>query len=250
MPYGLYMSAEGASAQIERVNVIANNLANVDTVGFKRDLAVLQSRYAEAISKGLVPAGQGELEDQGGGVMVRETKIDFSGGPLKHTENVADLAIAGDGFFQVKKGDDTFLTRAGNFSVNSRNELVTQQGYSVLNEAGQPIMISPDAGSWHFDDQGQVVQPGLVQKLAIVKPDSLTELSKHGENLFRAAKDVTGVADAERRTAPGYLEASAVKPTVEMTSLIEATRVLEANTNMMKTQDQMLGSLISRVLKV
>ncbi len=105
MPYGLYLSAEGASAQSRRMEVLANNLANVDTVGFKRQMAVLQARAAEAIRQGFSELGDGSLDNLGGGVEVPETLTDFKTGTLKQTGIATDLAIAGDGFFVVQ-GDN------------------------------------------------------------------------------------------------------------------------------------------------
>ena len=132
MPYGLYISAEGAQAQSRRLEVIANNIANVDTVGFKRDLAVMQSRYAEADQRGIASPGDGSLNDIGGGVQFHQTVTDFSPGPLRKTGNPTDVALQGDGFFVVEKGQDRMLTRAGNFRLTADGKLVTQQGYSVL----------------------------------------------------------------------------------------------------------------------
>jgi len=251
MPYGLYISAEGANAQSIRLDAISNNLANVETVGFKRELAIIQARSAEAISRGLMMPGRGGPEDLGGGVKVRETKTDFSEGPMKYTKEPSHLAIHGEGFFQVKKGDEKFLTRAGNFQVTARGELITPQGYAVLNDSGQPVALNPDEPKFEFSDSGELRQPGSSpQKLAIVKPESLDVLTKHGENLFRCPTAVQPIPDSQRQVAAGYLEASAVRPTLEMTSMIEASRIFEANVNMIKTQDQMLGSLISQVLRV
>ncbi len=251
MPYGLYISAEGANVQSIKLDTISNNLANVETVGFKRDLAIFQARSAEAITRGMVMPGRGALDDLGGGVEVCGTKTDFSAGPMRNTKEPSNLAIQGDGFFQVKQGDETFLTRAGNFQVTSRGELITPQGYPVLNESGQPVVLNPDVKTFLINDAGELEQQGSSpQKLAIVKPESLAELVKHGENLFRCPTAVQPIPDDQRRVAAGFLEASAVKPTLEMTSLIEASRVFEANVNMIKTQDQMLGSLISQVLRV
>jgi flagellar basal-body rod protein FlgF/flagellar basal-body rod protein FlgG len=249
MPYGLYISAEGANAQSSRLDVIANNLANVDTVGFKRELACFQARYAEAVDKGLAIPGSGNMEDVGGGVLFRQTKTDFSAGAVKQTKNPAHAAILGEGFFTVKKGDETFLTRAGNFEVNSRGELVTPQGYAVLDESGGPVVINPDVKHWDISDTGALRQPGNMQNLAIVKPAANESLVKYGENLFRSTTQPEPVPQAERRVASGCLEMSAVSPTLEMTAMIEASRLFEANVSMMKTQDQILGSLISRVLK-
>ena len=150
MPYGLYISAEGAQVQSRRLDVIANNIANVDTVGFKRDLAVMQSRNAEAVERGLVsPAGTDPwrgLNDVGGGVQFRQTVTDFSSGPLKKTGNPSDVALQGDGFFVVRKGQDRLLTRAGNFRLTAAGDLVTQQGYPVLGEGNTPIALEPHGG--------------------------------------------------------------------------------------------------------
>jgi flagellar basal-body rod protein FlgF len=250
MSYGLYISAEGAQAQTRRLETIANNLANVDTPGFKRDLAVCQARYAEAVEQGLKAPGTGALDDIGGGVLVRQTKTDFSAGPLKHTQNPADLAIEGDAFFQVRKGDETFLTRAGNFRLTARGDLVTQQGYAVLGETGAPIIIKPDSGPWEISGAGVVRQrDGDAQNLALVKPESLSDLVKVGENLFHSTTDPRPIAPNERKVANGYPELSTVKPTVEMTAMIEASRLVEANINLMKSQDHMLSSLIGRLLR-
>jgi flagellar basal-body rod protein FlgF len=247
MPYGLYLSAEGAQAQSTRLEIIAHNLANVDTVGFKRELAVLQARYAEAIEQGLTAPGTGRVDDIGGGIMVRQTQTDYSPGPLRRTQIPTDVAIRGQGFFAVKKGDQTFLTRAGNFSVNSRGELVTQQGYAVLDDAAAPIVITDT--QWQISNSGTVRQRAGTQNLALVQPRSLGDLVRVGENLFRPLSDPQPVPAADRRVAPGYLEMSSVQPTTEMTAMIQASRALEANVNMMRVQDQMLSGLVNRVMR-
>lgn len=248
MPYGLYISAEGAHAQSKRLEVIANNLANVDTVGFKRDLAIFQARYAEETQRGRDFAGSGSINDLGGGIHVRETKTDFSPGPLKHTDVPTDIAIDGDGFFQVEKDGQKYLTRAGNFRLTDRGELVTTQGYPVLNDSGTPIVIDRNA-RWELSSKGEIRQRGQVQSLAVVQPKSLGDLAKAGENFFRPLADVEPVAAEKRRVVSGYLEQSQVQPTMEMMDLIESSRAVQANLNMMQTQDQMLSGLVSRLLR-
>lgn len=251
MPYGLYISAEGAQAQSTRLETIANNLANVDTVGFKRELAVCQARYAEAIQEGSVAANLGAIEDLGGGIIVRQTRTEFSGGPLRRTQIPTDVAIDGEGFFVVRKGDETLLTRAGNFRLTSRGELVTQQGYAVLSDAGTPIVANPENGPWAIAAGGALRQrDGTSQNLAIVKPAAHGELVRAGENAFRAPANPEPVPEGQRHVAQGFLELSAVRPTTEMTEMIEAGRLFEANVNMMKAQDQMLSGLVNRVLRV
>jgi flagellar basal-body rod protein FlgF/flagellar basal-body rod protein FlgG len=249
MPYGLYISAEGAQAQTRRLDIIANNIANVDTVGFKRDLAVMQSRYSEAIERGLASPGEAPTSDIGGGVQFRQSVTDFSPGPLRKTGNPTDVALEGDGFFVVRKGQEQMLTRAGDFRLKSTGELVTQQGYPVLSEDGSPITISPTAGNWEIDSAGNVNQAGNRLPLKIAKPTSLGDLTKVGENLFRPLGNVRPVAAADRAVAGGYLEMSDVQPTTEMTTMIETSRLIEANINVMKTHSDMLANLVDRILK-
>jgi flagellar basal-body rod protein FlgF len=249
MPYGLYISAEGAQVQTRRLDVIANNIANVDTVGFKRDLAVMQSRYSEAVERGLASPGAAVQSDIGGGVQFRQTVTDFSPGPIRKTGNPTDVALQGDGFFVVRKGQDKLLTRAGNFRVKATGELVTQQGYPVLSEDGAPITISPTGGPWYIDSSGNINQAGTRQPLQIAKPASLGDLSKAGENLFRPLGSVRRVAENDRVVAAEYLEMSSVEPTTEMTTMIETSRLIEANINVMKAHNEMLSNLIDRVLK-
>ena len=247
MPYGLYISAEGAQVQSKRLDVIANNIANVDTVGFKRDLAVMQSRYAEAVERGMATPGAGTIYD--GGVQFRQTVTDFSPGALKKTGNPSDAALQGDGFFVVQKGQERLLTRAGNFRLTADGSLVTQQGYPVLGEGNSPIRLSPTAGPWEIDSAGSVNQGDTRQELQIVKPALLGDLVKSGENLFRPLADVRPVAPNERAVSGGYLEMSDVQPTTEMTTMIETSRLIEANLNVMKNHNEMLQGLIERVLK-
>jgi flagellar basal-body rod protein FlgF/flagellar basal-body rod protein FlgG len=94
-----------------------------------------------------------------------------------------------------------------------------------------------------------VQQGGAQQPLAIVKPAAPNDLVKVGENLFQPQTDPVPVAAGERRVASGYVELSSVRPTTEMVQLIEASRLMEANLNLLKAQDQMLSGLVNRVLK-
>ncbi len=249
MSYGLYISAEGALAQNRRLETIANTLANVDTVGFKRDLAILQARYAEETEQGLDFPGSRTNNDVGGGVMVAATPTDFSPGALKHTELPTDMAIAGDGFFVVQKEGQNHLTRAGNFVLDNAGFLRTQQGYPVLNETLQPVAIDPTLGPWQLTEDGGIQQGTAVNYLALVKTDSPADLMKTGENLFWPLTTPGKLPPESRRVLSGHLEMSDVKPTSEMVDLIEATRAFEANVNLIRGQDQMMGSLIGRLLR-
>lgn len=249
MSYGLYISAEGARIQSQRMEIIANNLANVDTPGFKRELAVFQARYAEATEQGHDYPGSGSINDVGGGVTLRLTETDFSPGPLKRTSVPTDLAIRGQGYFVVQKGDQQYLTRAGNFQITAEGNLVTQQGYAVLADGGTPAAIDPTAGPFEVTPTGGLRQAGSVQMLTIVQPASAGDVVKAGENLFKPLAETQPVADNDRQVAAGYLEMSSVRPTTEMVQMIETARAVEANVNMMQTQDQMLSQLVTRVMR-
>jgi flagellar basal-body rod protein FlgF len=246
MPYGLYLSAAGADVQRQRLEVLSNNLANVGTTGFKRELAVLQARAAEAIEQGTAHPGAGGLEDLGGGVFVRGTQTDFSQGLMQQTGNPTDMAIDGDGFFQVEGENGPLLTRAGDFTLDATGRLVTQAGRAVLSEAGGPIVLD---GRLPFEvtANGMVKQNGGAIPLAVVKPRSPADLVKSGENLFRPLDQVSPVPLPERQVRQFTLERSGVKPMTEMVQLIETSRAYETNIRMIQHQDEMTSQLLSRV---
>lgn len=250
MPYGMYISAEGASAQARRLEVIANNLANVDTIGFKQDVPTFRARYAEAIQQGTAIPGDESINDVGGGVKIIDIYTDFSEGRFQPTGGPLDFAIAGDGFFHVL-GDDgeTYYTRAGDFMLDANGRLVTQTGQRpVLDQQNTEIVLSPEL-PWSISPDGFISQAGTLRALGISQPESLIDLTKVGNNLFRSRGAVNAVPLAERQVRQGYLELSDANPIRQMMAMIETTRGFEANTRMIQSQDNALGTLISRVLK-
>ncbi|MBI1900472.1 MAG: flagellar hook basal-body protein [Planctomycetia bacterium] len=247
MPYGLYISAEGAQAQGKRLEIISNNLANVDTVGFKREMALMQARHSEAIQRGLDYPGTRSINNIGGGVMVAGSATDFAPGAFERTGLPTDMAIQSDGFFVVQQGDKKFLTRAGNFAVNTAGRLVTREGDPVLTTQGTPVELDVNQ-PWRLVDGGRIEQGSSAQELAIVKPQQPGDLAKVGENLFFPLADTVPVLPGERDVASGYLERSAIRPAAEMMQLIEASRAFESNVSMIRTQDEATGALVNRVL--
>lgn len=250
MPYGLYISAEGAQAQSRRLEVIANNLANVDTPGFKRDLALFQARFAEQTQRGSDYHGSGSINDVGGGVAFDETVTEYGQGPVRETGNPTDMAIDGDGFFLVGRDGEQFLTRAGNFYLDPEGNLLTQSNHNVLSAAGSPIQIDPTIGEWTLSGDGTIQQAGTGIPLALVRPQTAGDLTKIGEGRFQALGPVEPVPQNERRVMQHFVEGSGVNPTLEMMEMIGASRSFEANVQLIKHQDEMLGSLINRVLRV
>jgi flagellar basal-body rod protein FlgF len=248
MPYGLYIAAEGAHSQSKRMEVLANNLANVDTPGFKRDLAMFQARYAEETHHGFDHHGSGTINDVGGGVWMNHTTTDHSQGTLKRTDIPTDVAINGDGYFVVQKDGQNYLTRAGNFLVNSSGALVSQTGMPVMSDEGAPILVNPDT-PWRVSPDGAIEQDGGKTFLALVRPPSPADLAKHGENLFQTLAPASPVPSELRSVQGGYLEMSGVRPTLEMLDLIETSRAFEMNISMIRNHDSMLNSLVNRVLR-
>lgn len=247
MAYGMYISAEGAMAQSLRMETIANNLANVDTTGFKKDLALFQARLAEEEARGLAPAGDGTINDVGGGVTVVEGATDFSPGPMKTTGIETDFALRGRGFFLIDHGGQRMLTRAGNFQLTPTGNLVTADGDLVISEEGTPIVLP---GPFQFSEDGTFVTSEGAIRTAIVEPESLGDLVKIGDNLFSPLGRIAPLPADLRNVAQGVLETSGVNAVREMVDMIETTRAFEANVNMIRYHDQAFGTLISRVLKV
>lgn len=250
MYYGLYMSAAGAHAQSQKVEVLSNNIANASTFGFKRELALLEARESEAIERGMVSRGSRTANDLGGGVWTAETSTDFSLGILQHTQIPTDLAIEDPGtFFQVQRGEQKLLTRAGNFHLSPEGALMTPQGDAVLSSDGEPIQLDPIL-PWRLLPGGRIEQAGGAVDLGLARPAKLSALEKVGENFFRGgAKDTEPAPDEQRRVRSGYLELSAVKPVEEMVELIAASRAYEANVRVIQQHDTATQELISRMLR-
>lgn len=243
------MSADGAQVQAQRLEVIANNLANVNTVGFKPDVAGFQARLSEAIQRGHASHGDRSLNDVGGGVSMFDTTTDFSAGRLQETGNQLDLAIIGGGFFQVQDANgEQLLTRAGNFSIDSQDRLVNQDGMAVLDAGGSEITLQPGL-PWEVSAAGEITQAGTSILLGLVAPDSLGDLVKVGSNSYRPLGGVGPLEPGQREVRSGFLEMSGTNPTRQMMSMIETTRAFEANVRIIQSHDSMSSNLIGRVLQ-
>ncbi|GAB5405412.1 MAG: flagellar hook basal-body protein [Aureliella sp.] len=249
MAYGLYLSAAGANAQSHRLEVLSHNLANINTTGFKPHMSMLQSQHAEAIEQGDAVAGSGNIDDVGGGIQIKAPVTMFEQGSIRHTGNKTDFALVdNDSFFAVQRGDRQLLTRAGNFMFDSTGTLVSQHGDPVLSAGGGRITIDPNR-PYEVMDDGAVVQDGGRQTVGVMRPASLGDLARVGDNLFESLTPLQNTPDAARNIMRGSLEMSAVEPTKAMMELIEASRLYEANVKLIQTQDDSRGQLISRVLK-
>ena len=253
----LWISKTGLDAQQTQMDVIANNLANVSTTGFKRSRAVFEDLLYQNIRQ---PGAQSSQQTQlptglqlGTGVRPVATERIFTQGNLQQTGNDKDVAIQGAGFFQVLLPDgSTAYTRDGSFQINDQSQLVTSSGFPV-----QPAITLPaDITSMSVGRDGTVsitqagsantVQVGTIQLATFINPAGL--LSK-GENLFaetaasgNANTNTPGTNGAGLLTQ-GYVETSNVNVVEELVNMIQTQRAYEINSKAITTSDQMLQKL-------
>lgn len=230
-----YSAVFGAMTQQHRLDTIANNLANVNTTGFKADKLAFRDtfrRYAHDLldpNTSLdqkVPWPRAHILAQ---PRIAERVIDLSQGSMKSTGNPLDLAIAGDGFFQVQTPDGAFLTRQGVYHRSSEGYVVDAHGNQLLGEGG-PLQI-PEDGTVVIDANGGVtVNNEFVDTIPLVRVEDPRSLEKMGQSLFRVRPDAQAQpVPAEGATIEqGFLESANVEVVSEMVNMIEAMRAFEA----------------------
>ena len=254
MIYGLYLSAQGAEAQAARQAVLANNMANAQTTGFKRDIPVFRAFPTFDVAEQNPVDVPPDLELQTGGVMLSGTVTDFSPGPLEVTNGEFDLAITGPGFFSANVRGETLLTRNGKLALGPQGMLVTaDHSHPVLDASGQPIVIPEGFSQLAVSADGQMSARGpggeqvILAQLGVLHPLDVRQLEKVGDGFFRPRGTVDVAVNAQVRQ--GMLEGSSTDPVHGMVDLIETSRSFEMNMNLVRYQDEMLGQLISSVAR-
>ncbi len=253
MNYGLYVSASGVLTGLYRLDVAANNLANVNTTAFKPDIAPIQQRQTARVEDGLFSLPSNELlEHLGGGVLAARTLTSFTPAAIKDTGNPLDLAIQGEGFFVVDsgKGDEEArlrFTRDGRFVVNHEGTLVTaNEGLPALDEGGAAITIDPSRPV-HVGPSGEVTQDGVVlARLQVTALDDPQALRKSAAGLFAVepgAKPARRAADAVVRS--GALEQSGVDPVRTMVAVNHASGAVRNGTRMIQAHDDLMNRAIN-----
>jgi flagellar basal-body rod protein FlgG len=262
----LYTAATGMEAMESKLDVIANNMANINTTGFKKDRANFEDVfYRQYRMPGALDADSSRTAtgvEVGLGTRVSSTQSDFKQGSFQTTNNPLDFAVEGDGFFQVQNPNGGFYyTRSGNFNLNSEGQLVlgsASKGYLL-----EPtITVPPEATSVVVTSDGQIQYTtqnstnlqslGQLQMAKFVNPDGLLKL---GENLYQktdaSGDEQTGTPGQEGfgNIRQGFLEASNVEPVTELIDLITTQRSFELNSQVVQAGDQVM-QLVANLRRV
>jgi flagellar basal-body rod protein FlgF len=239
----IYTAMTGASAAAHRQQLLANNLANASTPGFRAELATFRS----------VPV-------RGEGATTRVFALEATAGhleapgPIQTTGRSLDVAVRGDAYFGVQAFDGTeAYTRAGAFQVNADGTLVTAQGQPVLSDGGAPIVVPPNAqvdigadGSVNARVGEQPAQ--ALGRIKLVTPNADNRLQRGEDGLFRGPQGEPLPADAQARVQGGALEGSNVNPVEAMVGMIAVARQFELQMRMMQngeTNDRSAAQLLS-----
>jgi len=250
----LYTAASGMNAQQANIDNVAHNLANVNTVGFKKSRMEFEDLvYQQTKSPGSPTSATAEAPvglETGLGVRSVASSRDFSSGNMRATGGPLDLAVEGGGFFQVQlPSGETAYTRAGAFHLNAQGAVVTNEGYSVLPQISIPptataITISKDGiVSAAIPGQTATQQLGTIELATFQNPAGLKAV---GGSLYHASsasgEPTVGApgADARGTIAQAYVEDSNVSVVEEMVNMILGQRAYEANSKVVKAADEML----------
>ena len=278
---GLYTAYTGMLNEQHRMDVLANNLANSTTNGFKKEGTtsqafdtVLAYKIKDLSEPGNLPrplarnraVDENELNNPDNedylerrvrrtglnlGVKIGENYVDYSEGPIKETGNQFDLAISDRGFFAVeytnKAGEtSTKYTRDGNFTMNLQGYLVTQDGDFVLDENGRRIRMETELPV-SIDRNGNITQDGgCVATIGLTDCEDYNYLERFGENYFQPIEGATEM-DAESQIYAGYLEMSNISVVTEMVNMITLQRQYESNQKVITTYDDTLDQAVSQL---
>ncbi len=244
MSGNLYVSASAALARLRQLDVVANNLANADTAGFKRDYAtfeaVLESSVQDLAGRA-APGAPGRVFVDTAGV-----GTDHSRGSVQQTGGALDVAIDGEGYFELQTPGGVRYTRAGAFEVDRSGQLVTPDGDAVQGEGGAITIgdrpVSFTASGELVDDSGEVVG-----RLKVVRFGDLSKLTKEGANHFVATPGAgpTPVEDAD--FLPGTVEVSNVQPVRELARMVILQRAFDSAMQVLAADDRATGRLLQEI---
>lgn len=245
MNRGLYIAASGMISSMVRQDVIANNLANVSTVGFKGDRAINES-FADNLLYTMRSGSPEPMGQFGYGTRVSGTVTDFGQGSFRATQQPLDVALGGDGFFQVRMDDGTVAyTRNGQFARTPDGYLTTQTGEYVLGPDRMPVFAG-DHGDPVIRADGQVSSPdgSLLGQISVVSLD-VPNARKVGQNMWIGEE--TGGLPAGTQMRQGFVEASGVNSVREMVEMITTLRSYESSQRVITSIDGTLDKAVNSV---
>lgn len=263
----MYSGVSGMRGFQTKLDVIGNNIANVNTVGFKGG-RVMFSDILSQTTAGVTASAEGEqagvnAKQIGLGVSIASIDTVHTAGSAMMTNNANDLRIDGDGFFAVTPADGgpIYLTRAGNFTLDANRQLVTSEGLFVLDSGGAPIVLDEAVTSYSIGQDGTILGvtadgTEAVAQLGIVKVVNPSGLEKVGGNLYAVTANANPDGEFEIVTAndidlgtgaiiSGQLEMSNVDLTAEFTEMIVAQRGFQANSRIITTSDEILQEVVN-----
>ena len=250
---GLYTGWTGMVTEQKRLDVISNNLANADTLGYKQESVSSQS-FDKLLTIKIRDGSQSYHNQAIGtmslGVKVGEVYTDYSQGSIRGTSSPLDLALSGSGFFTITttnaKGETvTRYTRDGSFQLTKDGYLVDSQGNRVQGSGGD-IQIDPNAKDITIDNSRITVDGEVKDTLKIVDFENYDYILKTGDNLYRVVDGATETT-SNASVLQGYTEQSNVNVVSEMVDMITVTRAYEANQKMIRSQDSMLEKAVNQV---
>jgi flagellar basal-body rod protein FlgF len=237
----------GLSRQIllrRELDIVANNIANADTTGFKVESLMARSEPA-------APAHTADGPKPVKFVVANGVARDFGQGALRQTGGSFDLAIEGDGFFQVQSPDGPRFTRDGRFRLDEAGRLIGQSGHPVLGDGGEEILIDPARGPVAIGKDGTLSQgQERVGKVGVFAFDDLSVLEKTGDNQLKNASNLQPQPSAEAVVRQGFLEGSNVNPIVEITRMIEVSRAYQSISKMMDSEQDLARRSVERLGRV
>jgi flagellar basal-body rod protein FlgF len=241
MENALLIGLSRQTALGRELDVIANNMANVTTNGFK----ARNARFREY----LMPVAKAETfprPDQPLSYVIDSgTPLDLSGGSVEATGNPLNAAIRGEAFFAVQTAAGERYTRNGAFEIDGQGRLVTSDGHPVLGQSG-PITIGPEESGIGIAPDGAVLtSQGERGRIRLVRFDNPQNLNNIGANLFASAEPAQAAANA--RVEPGAIERSNVKPILEMSRLIDVNRSYTSVASMIARMDELRRSAVTRL---
>jgi flagellar basal-body rod protein FlgF len=250
----VYQLAAGMIGQEERIAQIANNLANVNTVGFKkqgmafRDFMMLAEAAGQAAT---APNAATAAANPAGMVWPAPgaAYVDHTMGPMEQTGRPLDLVIEGEGFFQVEVDDQIYYTRAGNFTLDAEGRLVTTDGHRVLSANGGELKLNRTAGAPQIAPDGDIRQDGeSVGRIGVIRFEDPKQVLPHGGGLFEAPEDAERESVETPSMRSGMLERSNVDAIREMIDMIEIQRAYDLNQKMIQSIDDITRKRIDSIV--